>query len=67
MAKHHNLDITPIPESVLYVNEPELADRTVQDKVILETDIASMLLCWRMKSLRCWKRMRAVPRYFRMR
>lgn len=34
MAKHHNLDIAPAPESVLYVNEPELADRTIVDSVL---------------------------------
>lgn len=31
MAKHHNLDITPVPEKVLYVNEPELVDKTIVD------------------------------------
>ena len=26
---HHKLDIKPIPEQVLYVNEPELIDRSL--------------------------------------
>ena len=31
MATHHSLDVKPIPESVLYINEPELADITAYD------------------------------------
>lgn len=27
--KHHELDINPEPEEVLYVNEPELIDRSL--------------------------------------
>ena len=39
MAKHHNLDIAPVPESVLYVNEPELADRTIVDSVLYDDTV----------------------------
>ena len=34
MAKHHSLDISPVPEKVLYINEPELADRTILDTAL---------------------------------
>lgn len=39
MAKHHNLDIAPVLESVLYVNEPELADRTIVDSVLRDDTV----------------------------
>ena len=29
MTTHHTLDIHPIPEKVLYINEPQLADQTL--------------------------------------
>lgn len=29
MSTHHTLDIHPIPEKVLYINESQLADQTV--------------------------------------
>lgn len=34
MAKHHILEISPVPEKVLYVNTPELADKTIVDTVL---------------------------------
>ena len=33
MAMYHNLDAVLVSESVLYVNDPELVDRTIIDAI----------------------------------